>query len=251
MGQTGSGETPKITALLGQNARSNLQGEIIESVARGCAGLFKPYAFTAGLGNCPDRTSIDVMDALGSNIRDGYQRPRKVIALPARNPDGHVNEEWISDKPFGFLVRSAPQRSGHAYFANGTLRKSRLARALAACRVAMKGQKVGALIGDLASVEATYAFEAVDREAGAALSNAVRMARSCCGANRSGYVGTATAKSGHGQAYVNRRKKPAVGSPVCLTRVSVKPGRVGRTSPDGPAVDLTMITDHLGDSPSL
>ena len=68
MGQTGRGEDAEITAYLGQTLDSNLQGNIIDLCPVG-ALVSKPYAFTARPWELSKTESIDVMDALGSNIR--------------------------------------------------------------------------------------------------------------------------------------------------------------------------------------
>jgi NADH-quinone oxidoreductase subunit G len=56
----------------------------------------KPYAFTARPWELTKTETIDVMDALGSNIRVDT-KGREVMRILPRNHDG-VNEEWISDK---------------------------------------------------------------------------------------------------------------------------------------------------------
>jgi len=68
MGQTGRGEDSEITSYLNQTLDSNLQGNIIDLCPVG-ALTSKPYAFTARPWELTKTESIDVMDALGSNIR--------------------------------------------------------------------------------------------------------------------------------------------------------------------------------------
>ena len=95
MGQTGRGEDAEITAYLGETLDSNLQGNIIDLCPVG-ALVSKPYAFTARPWELTKTETIDVMDALGSNIRVDT-KGREVMRILPRNHDG-VNEEWISDK---------------------------------------------------------------------------------------------------------------------------------------------------------
>ena len=68
MGQTGRGEDAEITSYLNQTLDSNLQGNIIDLCPVG-ALTSKPYAFTARPWELSNTETIDVMDALGSNIR--------------------------------------------------------------------------------------------------------------------------------------------------------------------------------------
>ena len=84
MGQTGRGEDSEITSYLNQTLVSNLQGNIIDLCPVG-ALTSKPYAFTARPWELTKTESIDVMDALGSNIRDRHQGPRS-HAHPAAQP---------------------------------------------------------------------------------------------------------------------------------------------------------------------
>ena len=95
MGQIGRGEDAEITAYLDQTLDSNLQGNIIDLCPVG-ALTSKPYAFTARPWELTKTETIDVMDALGSNIRVDT-KGREVMRIVPRNHDG-VNEEWISDK---------------------------------------------------------------------------------------------------------------------------------------------------------
>jgi NADH-quinone oxidoreductase subunit G len=95
MGQTGRGEDSEITSYLNMTLDSNLQGNIIDLCPVG-ALTSKPYAFTARPWELTKTETIDVMDALGSNIRVDT-KGREVMRILPRNHDG-VNEEWISDK---------------------------------------------------------------------------------------------------------------------------------------------------------
>jgi NADH-quinone oxidoreductase subunit G len=95
MGQTGRGEDSEITSYLGESLDSNLQGNIIDLCPVG-ALVSKPYAFTARPWELRKTETIDVMDALGANIRVDT-KGREVVRILPRNNDG-VNEEWISDK---------------------------------------------------------------------------------------------------------------------------------------------------------
>ena len=68
MGQTGRGEDAEITSYLNETLNSELQGNIIDLCPVG-ALTSKPYAFTARPWELRKTETIDVMDALGANIR--------------------------------------------------------------------------------------------------------------------------------------------------------------------------------------
>jgi NADH-quinone oxidoreductase subunit G len=95
MGQTGRGEDAEITSYLNETLDSNLQGNIIDLCPVG-ALTSKPYSFTARPWELSNTETIDVMDALGSNIRVDT-KGREVMRILPLNHDG-INEEWISDK---------------------------------------------------------------------------------------------------------------------------------------------------------
>ena len=92
---------------------SNLQGNIIDLCPVG-ALTSKPYAFTARPWELTKTETIDVMDALGSNIRVDT-KGREVMRILPRNHDG-VNEEWISRQDPLRLGRVAPPAAGHALY---------------------------------------------------------------------------------------------------------------------------------------
>ena len=187
MGQTGRGEDAEITSYLNETLDSNLQGNIIDLCPVG-ALTSKPYAFTARPWELTKTESIDVMDALGSNIRVDT-KGREVKRFVPRNHDG-VNEEWISDKTRFVWDGLRRQRLDTPYIReNGKLRKATWAEALKAAAEAMNGKKVAGLVGDLAPVEAAFALKQMIEGQGGNVECRVDGAKLPAG-NRSAYVGT-------------------------------------------------------------
>jgi len=95
IGAIGRGEDMQITTYLEQSVQSELSGNVIDLCPVG-ALTSKPYVFEARPWELKKTESIDVMDAVGSNIRidtHGWEVKR---VLPLINED--INEEWISDK---------------------------------------------------------------------------------------------------------------------------------------------------------
>jgi NADH-quinone oxidoreductase subunit G len=95
LGATGRGETMEITTYVEKALSSELSGNIIDLCPVG-ALTSKPYAFVARPWELKKTESIDVTDALGSNIRVDARGPEILRVLPRVNED--VNEEWLSDK---------------------------------------------------------------------------------------------------------------------------------------------------------
>ncbi len=95
LGAIGRGEDMQITTYLEQSIKSELSGNVIDLCPVG-ALTSKPYVFEARPWELKKTETIDVMDAVGSNIRvDTYDWEVKRV-LPIINED--INEEWISDK---------------------------------------------------------------------------------------------------------------------------------------------------------
>ncbi|WP_368183943.1 NADH-quinone oxidoreductase subunit NuoG [Aestuariibius sp. HNIBRBA575] len=188
MGQTGRGEDAEITSYLNQTLDSNMQGNIIDLCPVG-ALTSKPYSFTARPWELTKTESIDVMDALGSNIRVDT-KGREVMRFVPRNHDG-VNEEWISDKSRFVWDGLRRQRLDTPYVREGgKLRPATWPEALSKVADAMKGKKTAALIGDLAPTEAIYALRELVKSVEGTIECRTDGAVLPIG-NRSAYVGNA------------------------------------------------------------
>ncbi len=95
IGAIGRGETMEITTYLDKSVTSELSGNVIDLCPVG-ALTSKPYAFKARSWELKKTESIDVMDAVGSNIRIDSRGVEVMRILPRLNEE--INEEWISDK---------------------------------------------------------------------------------------------------------------------------------------------------------
>jgi NADH-quinone oxidoreductase subunit G len=244
MGQTGRGEDSEITSYLGETLESNLQGNIIDLCPVG-ALVSKPYAFTARPWELTKTETIDVMDALGSNIRVDT-KGREVMRILPRNHDG-VNEEWISDKTRFVWDGLRRQRLDTPYIReNGKLRKATWGEALAAAARAMKGKKVAGLVGDLAPVEAVYALKELVEGLGGSVECRTDNAKLPAG-NRGGFAGTATIEDIDSAKMIQLiGTNPRIEAPVLNARLRkawLKGATIGLV---GEAVDLTYDYVHVG-----
>ncbi len=95
VGAIGRGENMQITTYLEHAMQSELSGNVVDLCPVG-ALTAKPYAFEARPWELKKTPSIDVMDAVGTNIRLDSRGRAVLRALPRINDD--VNEEWASDK---------------------------------------------------------------------------------------------------------------------------------------------------------
>jgi NADH-quinone oxidoreductase subunit G len=244
MGQTGRGEDAEITSYLNQTLDSNLQGNIIDLCPVG-ALTSKPYSFTARPWELTKTETIDVMDALGSNIRVDT-KGREVMRIMPRNHDG-VNEEWLSDKSRFVWDGLRRQRLDRPYIReNGKLRPASWAEALAAVAGAMKGKKVAGLIGDLVPVEAAYALKQLVSGLGGNVECRVDNARLPIG-NRGAYAGTAAIEDiDTAKEILLVGTNPRNEAPVLNARIRKAWAAGTNVALIGEAVDLTYDYAHLG-----
>ncbi|MEW2911761.1 NADH-quinone oxidoreductase subunit NuoG [Leisingera sp. JC11] len=244
MGQTGRGEDAEITSYLNQTLQSNLQGNIIDLCPVG-ALTSKPYAFTARPWELTKTETIDVMDALGSNIRVDT-KGREVMRILPRNHDG-VNEEWISDKTRFVWDGLRRQRLDRPYVrVDGKLKPATWAEALSAAATAMKGKKVAGLIGDLAPVEAAYALKQLVEGLGGKVECRTDNARLPIG-NRAGYAGTATIEDlDDAEMILLIGTNPRDEAPVLNARIRKAWANGAEVALIGPAADLTYEYYHAG-----
>ncbi|WP_439103872.1 NADH-quinone oxidoreductase subunit NuoG [Celeribacter marinus] len=244
MGQTGRGEDSEITSYLDQTLKSNLQGNIIDLCPVG-ALTSKPYAFTARPWELTKTETIDVMDALGSNIRVDT-KGREVMRILPLNHDG-VNEEWISDKTRFVWDGLRRQRLDTPYVReNGKLRKATWAEALNAAAAGLKGKKVAGLIGDLVPVEASFALKQLVEGLGGNVECRTDGAKLPAG-NRSGYVGTASIADIDDAEYIQLiGTNPRDESPVLNARIRKAWLNGAKVGLIGEAVDLTYDYVHVG-----
>ncbi len=244
MGQTGRGEDAEITSYLGETLNSNMQGNIIDLCPVG-ALVSKPYAFTARPWELTKTESIDVMDALGSNIRVDT-KGREVMRFLPRNHDG-VNEEWISDKTRFVWDGLRRQRLDTPYIReNGKLRKASWPEALSAAATAMQGKKLAGLVGDLAPVEAAFALKQLIEGQGGNVECRTDGAKLPAG-NRSGYVGTASIEDiDEAEMIILIGTNPREEAPVLNARLRKAWSRGAKIARIGEVADLTYPVIELG-----
>ena len=160
MGAIGRGEDMEITTYLETAMHSELQGNVADLCPVG-ALLPKPYAFKARPWELTKTQSIDVMDALGANIRVDT-RGREVMRILPRVNDS-VNEEWISDKTRQVVDGLKSRRLDRPLVRKGgKLSPASWAEAFAAIadKVSLAvPQKIGAIAGDLCAVEDMFALQ--------------------------------------------------------------------------------------------
>ena len=159
IGAIGRGEDMEITTYLEASLDSELSGNVIDLCPVG-ALTSRPYAFTARPWELRKTETIDVMDALGSNIRVDM-RGREAMRIMPRNHDD-VNEEWLSDKSRFVWDGLNTQRLDRPFIR----RDGKLVPAgwddafvLIESKLKGKGDKTAAIVGDLVCAEGQFALK--------------------------------------------------------------------------------------------
>ncbi len=160
IGAIGRGENMEITTYLEKAMESELSANVIDLCPVG-ALTSKPYAFEARPWELKKTESIDVTDAVGSNIRvDTYNWEVKRI-LPRLNND--INEEWISDKTRYSCDGLLKQRLDTPYIKkNNKLQKSSWDEAISLLIDKLKStdlNEIGGHIGDMINLENALSFK--------------------------------------------------------------------------------------------
>ncbi|MFL6850053.1 MAG: NADH-quinone oxidoreductase subunit NuoG [Sphingomicrobium sp.] len=151
------GEDSQITSYLEHAVGGELAGNLADVCPVG-ALLQKPQIFESRPWELRRVNSIDVMDAVGSNIRLDVRQRQVMRILPRINED--VNEEWISDKTRHHVDALVRNRLDRPWIREkGKLREASWPEALSifADRLKKAGEKVAAIAGDLLDAETMYA----------------------------------------------------------------------------------------------
>jgi NADH-quinone oxidoreductase subunit G len=255
LGAIGRGEDMEITTYLERGMMSELSGNVVDLCPVG-ALTSKPYAFVARPWELTKTQSIDVMDAIGANIRVD-SRGRDVLRFLPRVSEA-INEEWISDKTRHVWDGLRLQRLDRPF----VRREGRLApaswdgafKAIAEKLQGLKGERFAAVAGDLAAAEEMFALKLLTeklgspnldcRQDGAKLDPAL---------GRASYLFNATIQGvEQADAILLIGSNPRVEASVLNARIRKRWRQLQGQLPIGligePA-DLTYAYEHLGGGP--
>lgn len=179
MGALGRGEHMEIVSYLERTLTSELSGNVIDLCPVGALNS-KPYAFTARSWELEATESIDVMDAVGSNIRIDSRGLEVMRILPKLNED--INEEWLSDKARFSYDGLKNQRLDRPYIKkNGKFQEASWESAISAITTKFNSLKdksaIAAISGTTSSCETMFLLKNLLSKLGSAM----------CDANQFGY----------------------------------------------------------------
>lgn len=161
LGTTGRGNDLQIGTYVEKMFMSELSGNVIDICPVG-ALTSKPYAFTARPWETRKTESIDVLDAVGSNIVVSTRGGEVMRILPRLHDD--INEEWISDKTrfaYDGLKRqrlTQPMVKDESGQLTPTTWEDALTRVAGALQ-SVQGSEVAAIVGGMADAEALVALK--------------------------------------------------------------------------------------------
>ncbi len=252
LGATGRGESMEVTTYVEQALSTELAGNLVDLCPVG-ALTSKPYAFEARPWELTKTESVDVLDALGSNIRVDTRGAQVMRILPRLNDD--VNEEWISDKTRHALDGLRHQRLDRPYVrTKGKLVEATWDAAFAAVAAKLNGldgSKIAAIVGDQCDAESMVALKDLMASLGSPNIDCRQDGAKLDGP-RGSYIFNAGVRGiDQADAILLIGSNPRTESPVLNARIRKRyvHGNVAIAS-IGPAEDLTYPVERLGAGPA-
>jgi len=252
LGATGRGEDMEIGTFVEAALTSELSGNLVDVCPVG-ALTNKPYAFTARPWELRKTESIDVHDAVGSNIRVDARGGEVMRILPRLHDD--VNEEWLADRARYAIDGLRRQRLDRPYVRReGKLQPASWNQAFAAIAErlgGLSGDQVAAIVGDMVDAEAMMALKDLMAAVGSPHLDCRQDGAKIAGRHRGGYIfNTGIAGLEDGDAVLLVGTNPRWEAALVNARIrkrwlwgGLKVGVVG------PRVDLTYDYDYLGAGP--
>jgi NADH-quinone oxidoreductase subunit G len=249
LGATFRGEHMQVGTYIEKGLSSELSGNIIDLCPVG-ALTSKPYAYKARPWELKKTETIDVLDAVGSNIRVDSRGNEVLRILPRINED--INEEWISDKTRHAYEGLKYQRLDKPYIReNGKLRAATWQEAIGVVAEKLKNsapEKIAALAGDLADVESTYVLKQVLDSLGVSNYDCRQDGTQYDSANRGSYIfNTTIAGLEQADLILLVGANPRYEAPLVNSRIrKVWVDRKIKVASIGTELDLTYPVQNLG-----
>jgi NADH-quinone oxidoreductase subunit G len=246
------GEDSQITSYLEHAVTGELSGNLADVCPVG-ALLQKPQSFETRPWELKRVPGIDVMDAVGSNIRLDVRQRQVMRILPRINED--VNEEWISDKTRHHVDALVRNRLDRPWVREkGKLREASWQEALTIFAEKLKaaGPKVAAIAGDLLDAETMYAAKKLLEGQGSNLleGRQTGLTYDCTSLSAVAFNSTiAGIETADVVLLVGSNIRWE--APLIATRVRKVARKGGKVFAIGPEIDLGMKVEWLGDDIKL
>src|SRR6201996_4790887 len=254
LGATARGENMEVGTYVEKALGSELSGNIIDLCPVG-ALTSKPYAFVARPWELAKVDSVDVLDAVGANIRIDARGTEALRIQPRVNED--VNEEWLGDKARCALDGLKPRRLDRPWLReSGKLRAATWPEAFDAIAAKLKplsGDRIGAIAGDLCDAESILALKDLLTSLGSANVDCRQDGAKLDASRRDFYCfNTSITGIEDADAILIVGSNPRKEAPVLNARI--RKAWLAHEMPIGligTETDLTYATTLLGASPSL
>jgi len=253
LGATGRGEGMEVTTYVEHALTTELAGNVVDLCPVG-ALTAKPYAFEARSWEMRKTESVDVLDALGANIRIDTRGGQVRRVLPRLNDD--LNEEWISDKTRHAIDGLRYQRLDRPYVRKGgKLAEATWEQAFEAIAAKLKGldgSKIAAIAGDQCDAEAMVALKDLMAALGSPNIDCRQDGAKLEAGPRGSYIFNPGVRGiDQADAILLVGTNPRWESPVLNARIRKRylHGHCAIAS-IGPAVDLTYPVERLGAGPA-
>ena len=252
LGATGRGEHMEVGTYVERALTSELSANIIDLCPVG-ALTSKPYAFAARSWELSKTDSVDVLDAVGANIRVDTRGPEVLRVLPRLNED--VNEEWLGDKSRFALDGLKRKRLDKPWVRrDGKLQAATWQQAFDAIAAKLHGQagdRIGAIAGDLCDAESMLALKDLMTALGSANLDCRQDGAQLTNARRDYYTfNTQIAGIEDADAILIIGSNPRREAPVLNARIRKAWSHGGaKIGLIGTETDLTYPLTHIGSGP--
>lgn len=252
LGATARGENMEVGTYIEKALASELSANIIDLCPVG-ALTSKPYAFVARSWELTKTDSVDVLDAVGASIRIDARGPEVLRILPRTNDD--VNEEWLGDKSRFALDGLKRRRLDRPWLReNDRMVEVSWPDAFAAVMERLqrvRGDRIGAIAGDLCDAESMLALKDFMTVLGSANLDCRQHGEQLDPSRRDFYLfNTSIAGIEEAEAILLIGTNPRREAPVLNARIRKRWLASGLpVGLIGPAADLTYPVQHLGTTP--
>ena len=255
LGAVNRGENMEVTTYVEQAINSELSGNLVDLCPVG-ALTSKPYQYKARPWELKKTESIDVMDAVGSNIRIDARGREVMRVLPRLNED--VNEEWISDKTRHACDGLKTQRLDKPFVKKaGKLVPATWEEAYQAIAKKLKGldgDKIAAIAGDMTDCESQFALLSLMKKLNSPHTDCRQHGEQLDTKSRGNYLfNTTIAGIDKADFVLLVGTNPRLEAPIINARIRKRTLATGglKVALIGEKVDLTYNINYLGHSAGI
>lgn len=248
------GDHTEIGTYIQTAIETELSGNLVDLCPVG-ALTSKPYTYTARPWELKKTESVDVFDAVGSNIRLDSRSNEVLRVLPRLNEE--VNEEWLADKGRYAIDGLMTQRLDQPYVRkDGKLTPASWDEAFSVIADkldGLDGAKFAALAGDMVDAESMFALKELAQSLGSNNIDCRQDGAAVDPQNRASYLfNTTIAGIDDADACLMIGTNTRWEAPIINARIRKRSLQGGfKAAVIGPQVDLTFANEYLGETADI